>query len=197
MVHLKHVSYYSLSKIISLNIPYICMVHQLALYHLIFYGQLTQGLGLPSGSVVKNLPAMLGSTIGSGRSPGKGNGYPFQYSCLENPMDRGTWQNTVHWVSKSWTWLSDWAQGTQDTCIMHLETVNDLKLCILLIGWPTSTWPNCCLTWFPMFQTVFSFSISFILFPRCLVTTKIWSRSLCFRKEFRKVAKCWPPLNAS
>ena len=44
-----------------------------------------------------------GSIPGSGRSPGEGNGNPFQYSCLENPMDRGAWWATVHWVSKSQT----------------------------------------------------------------------------------------------
>ena len=37
----------------------------------------------------------LGSIPGSGRSPGEGNGYPLQYSCLENPMDRGGWRATV------------------------------------------------------------------------------------------------------
>jgi len=40
---------------------------------------------------------------GSGRSPGEGNGYPLQYSCLESSMDRGTWQATVHGVTKSQT----------------------------------------------------------------------------------------------
>ena len=43
----------------------------------------------------------------SGRSPGEGNGYPLQYSCLENSMDRGAWWATVHGVVKSWTGLSD------------------------------------------------------------------------------------------
>ena len=43
---------------------------------------------------------------GSGRSTGEGNGNPFQYSCLENPMDRGAWQATVHGVAKSQTRLS-------------------------------------------------------------------------------------------
>ena len=38
----------------------------------------------------------LGSIPGSGRSPGEGNGNPLQYSCLENPMDKGAWQATVH-----------------------------------------------------------------------------------------------------
>ena len=49
----------------------------------------------------------LGSTPGSGRSPGEGNGYPLQYSCLENSMDRGAWQDTVHGVTKSRTRLRD------------------------------------------------------------------------------------------
>ena len=44
-----------------------------------------------------------GSIPGSERSSGEGNGSPFQYSCLENSMDRGTWGVTVHGVAKSWT----------------------------------------------------------------------------------------------
>ena len=44
-----------------------------------------------------------GSVPGSGRSPGGEHGNPLQYSCLENPMDRGTWQATVHGVTKSQT----------------------------------------------------------------------------------------------
>ena len=64
----------------------------------------------PSGSVAKNLPANagdVGPNPGSGRSPGEGNGNPLQYSCLENPMDRGAWQATVHGVTKSRTQLND------------------------------------------------------------------------------------------
>ena len=49
----------------------------------------------------------LGSILGSRRSPGKENGYPLQYSCLENSMDRGAWQATVHGVAKSQTRLND------------------------------------------------------------------------------------------
>ena len=48
----------------------------------------------------------LGLTPGLGRSPGEGNGYPHQYSCLENSMDRGVLWSTVHGVAKRWTWLS-------------------------------------------------------------------------------------------
>ena len=59
-------------------------------------------MGFPGGSVVKNLPANAedGDSIpASGRSPGKGNGNPIQYSCLGNHMDRGAW----------------WAMGAQKT----------------------------------------------------------------------------------
>ena len=53
--------------------------------------------------MVKNLLANAGDAgllPGSGRSPGEGNGNAFQYCCLENPMDRGAWQATVHGVAK-------------------------------------------------------------------------------------------------
>ena len=46
------------------------------------------------------------SIPGSGRSPGGGQGNPLQYSCLENPMDRGAWRAMVHGVTKSQTWLN-------------------------------------------------------------------------------------------
>ena len=48
-----------------------------------------------------------GSIPGAGRSPGEGNGNPLQYSCLENPMDRGAWWAAVHGVAKSRTRLSN------------------------------------------------------------------------------------------
>ena len=59
--------------------------------------------GFPGEEMVKNLPANtgdMGSVPGSARSPGEENGHPSQYSCLENPMDRGTWQARVYGVSK-------------------------------------------------------------------------------------------------
>ena len=61
-------------------------------------------LGFPGGSDSKESAynaGDLGSIPGSGRSPGEGNGYPLQYSCLENPMDRGAWWAIVHGVTKS------------------------------------------------------------------------------------------------
>ena len=59
--------------------------------------------------VVKNLPANAGdirdvsSNLGSGRSPREGHCNPVQYSCLENPMDRGAWWATLHRVTQSQT----------------------------------------------------------------------------------------------
>ena len=65
--------------------------------------------GIPDGSEVKVSACNAGdsvSILGLGRSPGEGNGNPLQYSCLENPMDRGAWWATVHGVAKSWTRLT-------------------------------------------------------------------------------------------
>ena len=56
--------------------------------------------------MVKNLPVNVrdvGSIPRLGRLPGVGNGNPFQFSCLENSMDRGAWQATVHGIAKSQT----------------------------------------------------------------------------------------------
>ena len=69
--------------------------------------------GFSSGSVVKNPPANagdtrdMGSIPGLGRSPGEGKSNPLQYSCLENPMDRGTWWAVVLGVAESQTQLRD------------------------------------------------------------------------------------------
>ena len=65
---------------------------------------------LPRGSVVKNLCAKAGGSglvPGSGKSPGEGNGNPFQHSCLGNSMLKGAWLATVHGVAKSQTRLCD------------------------------------------------------------------------------------------
>ena len=66
--------------------------------------------GLPDGLDGKESACTVGdpsSIPGSGKSPGEGNGNPLHYSCLENSMDRGAWQATVHGVINKWTWLSD------------------------------------------------------------------------------------------
>ena len=65
-----------------------------------------EGMGFPGGSDCKESACNEGdpgSIPGSGITPGGGNGNPLQYSCLENSMDRGAWQATVHGVAKSRT----------------------------------------------------------------------------------------------
>ena len=67
--------------------------------------------------VVKNLPANIGDVKDAGLILG-GHGNPLQYSCLENPMDRGAWQAMVHRVVKSWTQLK--RIGTNVTNVYNL-----------------------------------------------------------------------------
>ena len=67
-------------------------------------------MGFPAGSDGKETARSAGdpgSIPWSRRSPGEGNGCPLQYSCLENPMNKGAWQATVHEVTKSQTRLTD------------------------------------------------------------------------------------------
>ena len=67
--------------------------------------------GFPGVSVLKNLPANAGNVDSIpelGKSPGERNGYPLQYSCLENSMDRGAWWATVHGIAKiDWACMHD------------------------------------------------------------------------------------------
>ena len=82
--------------------------------------------------VVKNQAANagdlrdMGSIPGSGRSPEGGHGNPLQYTCLENPMDRGAWWGTARGVAKGWTWLSDghwltdWYSDIQYKYVYHI-----------------------------------------------------------------------------
>ena len=67
-------------------------------------------MGFPGGSDGKASAYNGGGLVsipGQGRFPGEGNGNPVQYSCLENSMDRGAWQATVHEVAKNWIQLSN------------------------------------------------------------------------------------------
>ena len=102
--------------------------------------------------VVKNWSAHAGDTRDAGllpaseRFPGGGHGNPLQYSCLENPMDRGAWWATVHGVTKSWT--HDWSDLAHmrvptssltlwlSTGEIHKHVTTDWKaLCILNLHW--------------------------------------------------------------
>ena len=67
-------------------------------------------LGFPGGLEGKEYACNavdMGLIPGFGKSPGEGNGNPLQYSCLENPRDRGAWRTTVHGVAKSFIWMSN------------------------------------------------------------------------------------------
>ena len=81
--------------------------------------------------MVKNPPASAGHArhmglIPASRSPGVENGNPLQYSRLENSMDRGAWQATVHGAAKSWTWLSNCAH--MDTSLFKSKDLPDTNL---------------------------------------------------------------------
>ena len=102
-------------------------------------------LDFPGGSDSKESACNVGnldSIPGLGRSPGERNGYPFQYSGLENSMNRGAWQATVHGVAKSQTWLNNftwansgkwWRTGKHDL----LQSVGVTKSQTQLSNWTT------------------------------------------------------------
>ena len=74
------------------------------------WSDIIQILGFPSGTDGKESACNggdLGSISGWGRSAREGIGYPLQYSCLENSIDRGAWQATVHGIAQNWTQLGD------------------------------------------------------------------------------------------
>ena len=80
----------------------------------------------------------LGSIPGSGRSSEEGKGDPLQYSCLENPMDRGAWKATVHGVTKSWIQLKQLS-----THVRNIHLVTELtKIYFSYIHLVLSTGPN-------------------------------------------------------
>ena len=105
--------FFTLRFIAYVNIRFICM------YVLIRASQVAL--------VVKNLPADggdrrdTGSIPGLGRSPEGGHGNPVQYSCLENPMDRGAWRATVHRVTKSHTWPKQLSMHVCKSWICNLD----------------------------------------------------------------------------
>ena len=85
----------------------VCVYIYIYVYvYICIYIYISRERDFPDGVVVKNPPANAGDADlipGWGRSFGEGNGNPLQYSCLENPMDRGAWWATVNGVTKSWT----------------------------------------------------------------------------------------------
>ena len=90
--------------------------------------------GFPGGSDGKNPFAMwdLGWIPGLGRSPGGGNGNPLQYSCLENPMDRGVWWATVHGIAKNQTWWVTKHTHTHRFLCIDYDANSSFKICVYL-----------------------------------------------------------------
>ena len=99
-------------------------------------------LGFPCGS--DDIARDPGLIPGSGSSPGERNGTALQYSCLENPMDRGARQATVHVVAKSWTWLSDF------TSLFGIITLSGLEKMM-----PTACCVYYCFSWSIIFSKYF------------------------------------------
>ena len=108
-------------------------------------------LGFPGGSDGKESALNLGDRgliPVLQRSPGEGNSYPLQYSGLENSMDRGAWQATVHGVAKSWTRLSDWTELnwiTLQYCIGFCHTLTWIShgcTCVLHSESPSHLFPH-------------------------------------------------------
>ena len=116
-------------------------------------------MGLPGASVVKNPPVNAGDTgdasliPGLGRSPGGGHGNPLQYSCLENPVDRGAWWATVHRVEKSRMQLKPlstrlhvyglpkWFSGKESTCQCSRRRRHKFDPWVEKIPWRSSWQP--------------------------------------------------------
>ena len=136
-----------------------------------------------------------GSVPGSGRSLGGGNDNPLQFSCLKNPMDRAAWRTTVHRVTKSQTWLPNWActfflinlgQGSKITevkCGFHHHikgNQHDLSLLLLI----PATWLRKC---------VFGFSCKVTLSP--IPHCTLWKKKVTMLSpHFRNEALCSTPL---
>ena len=146
--------------------------------------------------MVKNPPANGGDTGDAGSIPelgistGVGNGNPLQYSCLENPMDGGTWWATVHGVTKSWTLLGDWI-CTRAHFIVEIEIQRGRVICPRSL--PDLWAPN------PMFwlilrsKTLFkqTLTISYQVKPTC----SLWHCNSTCKYLLKRNENMWYGLN--
>ena len=128
----------SLSRNAPMGIWLFCLLTELVLsisslnWEAFFNQVLRREKGFPGGSAVKNLPR-CSSVSESRRSPEEGHGNPLEYSCLENPMDRGAWWATVPKVTNSRTWL-------KLLCILARK---DGKSCICFLFYPKPKHSQC------------------------------------------------------
>ena len=128
---------------------------QLSWIWCIFYLWMSFVCVCPGGSVVKNPPANAGDAVmipRSRRFPEVGNGYPLQYSCWNNPMDKGDcpWtihgQATVRGITKSWTWLSNWAHMHMCVSAVYPYTVLFCVFAIFILDkWFYTKYTNFCI----------------------------------------------------
>ena len=136
---------------------------------LIWSNLILPSLGFPCGTMLKNPPANggdardEGSIPGWGRSPEVGIGKPLQYSCLENPMDRGAWQAIVHGVGKSRTGLSVCARAC--TCAhkhthTHTHTYTSYLKLVLCCAFSLSCVPLFTTLWTTVHEALLSMGFS-------------------------------------
>ena len=114
-----------------------------------------------------------GSILGSGRSPWEGTGNLLQYSCLENAMDRGTWQAIVHGVAKNWTWLSDSHTHTH-TQFIHFSGTT-LPSCAVPHSSPPALTASC-----------MSLGMGVLIYSRGGLPCSSWSFRSCTTREPKK-----------
>ena len=134
--------------------------------------------GFPAGSVVKNLPANAGDSSlipGSGGSPGEGNGSSLQYSCLENPMDRGALRATVHWVGQDLATKPP--PGVNLWKAVKVLGNNDYRV---ISGCMCFSWPNAA---FQMGLELVGEAFTLSLFQSDIKSRALISRTILYQKQ--------------
>ena len=125
----------------------------------------------------------LGSIPGSGRSSREGHGNLLQYSCLENPMDRGTWWATVHGVTKSWTKLPLPLPAIPMPLVVLTIPLGWSTLCIL--AFTRVPWSNSNVSWLKVRKACFLLTLLVLQFCSCCPglgsgSSGLWGCGLCF-----------------